>query len=50
MRRKSVSPQANEREWLESLYDKKRSHSYELGVKAITVLISEGKIRFSTCR
>lgn len=43
MLRKSVSPQANEREWLESLYDKKRSHSYELGVKAITALINEGK-------
>lgn len=43
MRRKSVSPQVNEREWLESLYDKKRSRSYELGVKAITVLFNEGK-------
>ncbi|SDT53988.1 hypothetical protein SAMN05444162_4855 [Paenibacillaceae bacterium GAS479] len=43
MRHKSVSPQANDREWLESLYDKKRSRSYEFGVKAITVLLNEGK-------
>lgn len=43
MHQKSVSHQANEREWLESLYDKKRSRSYELGVKAITILFNEGK-------
>ncbi len=43
MHQKSVSPRANEREWLESLYNKKRSRSYELGVTAITVLFNEGK-------
>lgn len=34
MHRKFESPQTNEREWLKSLYDKKRNRSYELGAKA----------------
>lgn len=45
MRQKSDLPQykVNEREWLESIYDKKKNRSYELGVEAITALLNEGK-------
>jgi hypothetical protein len=42
MRRKSVSPQTNELEWLQALYDMKKNRSLELGIKAIDVLIKEG--------
>lgn len=42
MRRKSVSQQTNEREWLNSLYEEKKKHSLELGVKAIDLLVKEG--------
>jgi hypothetical protein len=42
MRRKSVS-QTNELEWLQASYDKRKSRSVELGVKAIDELIKEGK-------
>ncbi|MNH42391.1 hypothetical protein D3C79_1040790 [compost metagenome] len=43
MRRKSVSPQTTELEWLQASYDKKKKRSLELGVKAIDTLIKEGK-------
>ncbi|CAH8770875.1 hypothetical protein [Paenibacillus dendritiformis] len=43
MRRKSVSPQTTELEWLQASYDKKKNRSLELGVKAIDTLIKEGK-------
>ncbi|WP_270881619.1 hypothetical protein [Paenibacillus aestuarii] len=42
MFQKSVSPQTNEREWLQSLYDDKKKRSFELGVKAIDLLVKEG--------
>ncbi|MCY9669905.1 hypothetical protein M5X11_34195 [Paenibacillus alginolyticus] len=42
MFQKSVSPQTNEREWLQSLYDEKKKRSFELGVKAIDLLVKEG--------
>lgn len=43
MHRKFVSTQTNELEWLQASYDKKKSRSLELGVKAIDTLIKEGK-------
>lgn len=43
MRRKSVSLQTNELEWLQASYDKKKNRSVELGVKAIDALTKEGK-------
>ncbi len=43
MRRKFVSPQTNELEWLKASYDKKKNRSFELGVKAIDTLSNEGK-------
>lgn len=43
MRRKSVSPQTTELEWLQASYDKKKNRSLELGVKAIDTLIKEGE-------
>lgn len=42
MRRKSVSPQKNKKEWLQSLYDEKKKRSFELGVKSIDLLVKEG--------
>lgn len=42
MFQKSASPQTNEREWLQSLYDEKKKRSFELGVKAIDLLVKEG--------
>lgn len=43
MHRKSVSPQTNELEWLQASYDRRKSRSFEFGVKAIDALIKEGK-------
>jgi hypothetical protein len=44
MRRKSVSPQTNEMEWLQASYDERKNRSLGLGIKAIDVLIKEGKL------
>ncbi|WP_449007819.1 hypothetical protein [Paenibacillus taichungensis] len=43
----SVSPQTTELEWLQASYDKKKNRSLELGVKAIDMLIKEGKTFFT---
>jgi hypothetical protein len=42
MRRKSVSLQTNELEWLQASYERKKNRSFDLGVKAIDALTKEG--------
>ncbi|NGM84162.1 hypothetical protein G5B47_17240 [Paenibacillus sp. 7124] len=45
MRRKFVSPPTNELEWLQESYEKRKNRFLELGIKAIDVLVKEGKLK-----